>query len=116
MLNLYNRSAQRLAEEYLMAMKSLEASNPTIATAEGLARDLTDAGFPTEATWKLGAGCQLRMQCAVEVINATAKQIEQILATAGFGMVTSGKPHNWVLIDIRETAVPLTITLIIEEF
>lgn len=116
MLNLYNRTAQRLAEEYLIAMKRLESSTTAIATAEGLARDLIDAGFPTEAAWQLGAGCQLRVQCAIEVISSTTKQIELVLAESGFGMVTSGQPNNWVLIDIRENAVPHAISLIIEEF
>ncbi|SUX30179.1 hypothetical protein [Chromobacterium vaccinii] len=114
MLNLYNRSAQHLAEQYLMAMKRLESSIASIATAEGLARDLTDAGIPTEAAWQLGAGCLLRVQCAIEVVGSATKQIELVLAEAGFGMVTSGQPNNWVLIDIRENAVQHTLTLIIE--
>ena len=116
MLNLYNRTAQRLAEEYLIAMKRLESSTTAIATTEGLACTLIDAGFPTEAAWQLGAGCQLRVQCAIEVLDNTIHQIGLALAMASFSMVTTGQTHTWALIDTRETANQLTITLIIEEF
>ncbi|WP_054287179.1 hypothetical protein [Gulbenkiania mobilis] len=116
MLNLYNRTAQRLAEEYLIAMKRLESSTAAITTAEDLARALTDAGFPAEAAWHLGAGCQLRVQCAIEVLSSTTKQIELVLAEAGFGLVTSGQPNTWVLIDTRANTAARAISLIIEEF
>lgn len=116
MFNLYNRTASRLTEDYLVAMNRLESSTATITTAEYLACHLTDSGIPTEAAWQLGAGCQLRLQCAVEVLDSTIHQIGVAMAMEGFGMVTTGQPHTWALIDTRETAAPLTITLIIEEF
>lgn len=116
MLNLYNRTARRMAEDYLVAMNRLDASATTIAATECLARALTDAGFATETEWQLGAGCQLRVQCAIEVLDSTFHQIAVALAMAGFGMVTTGQTHTWALIDTRENATQLTITLIIEEF
>lgn len=116
MLNLYNRTARRLAEDYLVAMNRLDASATTIAATECLARALSDAGIQAEAEWQLGAGCQLRVPCAIEVLDHTIHQIGLALAMAGFGMVTTGQTHTWALIDTRDTATPLTITLIIEEF
>lgn len=116
MLNLYNRTARRLAEDYLVAMNRLDASTTTIAATECLARALSDAGIPTEAAWQLGAGCQLRVLCAIEALDSTINQIAVALAMAGFSIVTTGQPNTWALIDTRETATQLTITLIIEEF
>lgn len=116
MLNLYNRTARRMAEEYLMAMSRLDASTNAITVTEDLARTLSNAGIPAEAAWQLGEGCQLRVQCAIEVLDTTIHQIAVALAMAGFNMVTTGQPNAWALLDTRETATQLTITLIIEEF
>lgn len=116
MFNLYNRTAQHLAEEYLLAMKSLENSTAAIANAESLAIHLTHGGIPTEAVWQIGAGCLLRAHCAIEVIAHTIEQITLALAMEGYGMVESGQANTWVLVDVRENATAHTIHLIIEEF
>ena len=114
LLDLYNRTAKRLTENYLGTLTLLQASAATIAITECLQQALQQAGINTEASWDIGRGTTLRLYASADMRDRTQRLACSALMPAGFRMVATGQPDTWTLLG-QTDQTQHTITLIIEE-